>query len=421
MFNLNPFIIMAKGNMFISTSKGKIGNLVLFTRAGSQITRAYQSEVKNPKTTKQMLQRAKFANAVKFYQQAVQNFFKFAYEDKKSNETDYNAFMRHNISVSCHLKKAEVDSPYFPALGRWVFSAGSLSQAFIPVFEDGVAKLANAGVTADMSTVSKVSELLISQGFNAGDIVTIVAISSLVNSIDFDLTTYENSGNLTLPAWDIRQFIVNAADETEIADVPGLGAKQGALGVAAGGLTYAFTHNDFCNGVACIVTRKSSSGTKASNSELVPNAVALAMINASTADAWLSAVATSWSASGDAILQGSVAEGSGTQAEAGAGTGTSTGGSTGGTTAESKITSVNGGSYPITQNNTGELAVTVVGTSLSSVAPTSTSSAAKISNFTVNTAKTQATFTLTTESSAGTYSVAYMGETIISGEIVDVI
>lgn len=54
--------------MFVGSAKGRVGNLVLYTRKGSQITRAYQSTVKNPKTSGQMLQRAKFANAVKFYQ-----------------------------------------------------------------------------------------------------------------------------------------------------------------------------------------------------------------------------------------------------------------------------------------------------------------------------------------------------------------
>ena len=66
---------MAKGNMFIGNGSGKVGNLVVATRAGEQITRVYQPRVANPKSYQQMLQRAKFANAVKFYKKAVQNFF----------------------------------------------------------------------------------------------------------------------------------------------------------------------------------------------------------------------------------------------------------------------------------------------------------------------------------------------------------
>lgn len=77
-----------------------------------------------------MLQRAKFANAVKFYKKAVQNFFKFAFEDKKKSESDYNAFMRHNVMNSTLLMKGNVDDAYFPALGRWQMSSGSLPNPF---------------------------------------------------------------------------------------------------------------------------------------------------------------------------------------------------------------------------------------------------------------------------------------------------
>lgn len=121
---------MAKGNMFIGNGSGKVGNLVVSTRAGEQITRVYQPRVANPKSYQQMLQRAKFANAVKFYKKAVQNFFKFAFEDKKKSESDYNAFMRHNVMNSTLLSKENVDDSYFPALGRWQMSSGSLPNPF---------------------------------------------------------------------------------------------------------------------------------------------------------------------------------------------------------------------------------------------------------------------------------------------------
>ena len=90
---------MSKGNMFINKAAGKVGNLVLYTRSGEQVMRAYQNKVKNPRTLEQVMQRAKFANAVKFYKRAVKNFFPLAFEDQKQNESAFNAFMRHNIAL----------------------------------------------------------------------------------------------------------------------------------------------------------------------------------------------------------------------------------------------------------------------------------------------------------------------------------
>lgn len=412
---------MAKGNMFVSTATGKVGNLVLYSRSGSQVTRAYQSKIANPKTNKQMLQRAKFANAVKFYQKAIQHFFRFAYQDKKSNETVFNAFMRHNVGVSCALRNDEVEDAYFPALGRWVLSSGSLASPMIPVFNDNVALFANTGLSAETNTVASVSNALIAQGFNAGDIVTIVAISSLVTSVDFDLTNYYDSGNLTQPLWEVRQFIISTTDATQIADIPRLGATVGALAAAAGGLEFTFTHAEYSNSVACIVTRVGSSITYANNAELVPNSVALAMISQSNTDAWIAEVIASWGATGDAILHGSVANGSTTTSGSGtSGTGTS-GGSSSGSTTSSVINTINGSSSAVDITSTGTTSMTIAGSALSSTAPVCSDSNVTISGFTLNSVNTQATFNVVIADSVTelTTSVSYMGRTVASIAISD--
>lgn len=56
---------MAKGNLFMGMARGKVGSVV-FSRLGSkQISRAYNSEVNNPKTRPQAIQRAVFATVSK--------------------------------------------------------------------------------------------------------------------------------------------------------------------------------------------------------------------------------------------------------------------------------------------------------------------------------------------------------------------
>lgn len=55
---------MARGNLFLGKARGKVGSVV-FSRdklTGQMITRAYQSQVANPKTASQVVQRAIFAS-----------------------------------------------------------------------------------------------------------------------------------------------------------------------------------------------------------------------------------------------------------------------------------------------------------------------------------------------------------------------
>lgn len=398
--------------MFVGSAKGRVGNLVLYTRKGSQITRAYQATVKNPKTSGQMLQRAKFSNAVKFYQKAVQHFFKFAYQDQKQTETAFNAFMRHNVDRACLLRKDEVNDPYFPAFGRWIMSQGSLAAPMVPKFNDLDCIFANTGIKGTEKTVADLSSILIGQGYHVGDIITFVCISSLVTSVDFDLSNYYDSGNLLQPQWDIRQLIVSTSDQTAISDIPSLGPSVGELYAAKGGLFFDFTNPQYSNAAAVIATRKGSGVTYASNAELVPNPVALAMINATATTAWIAEVTASWQSQGDAILQGSVAHGTATRAEGGSGTGTTGGSSTGGHTTDSVINTINGASKPVSITKAGTTAVTIEGNKLSAVEPTATGTGISIDSFSVNPNATSATFNVVVDSDYTSGSVSYMGRTI---------
>lgn len=413
MSNTQSQFVMSKGNMFVGSAKGKVGNLVLYTRMGSQITRAYQSSVKNPKTSGQMLQRAKFSNAVKFYQKAVQHFFKFAFQDQKQTETAFNAFMRHNVDRACLLRKDEVNDPYFPAFGRWQMSQGSLAAPMVPKFTDANALFANTGIKGTEKTVADLSSILIGQGYHVGDIITFVCISSLVNSVDFDLSNYYDSGNLLQPQWDIRQLIVSTSDQTAISDIPSLGPSVGVLSAVNGGLQFAFNNPKYSNAAAVIATRKGSGVTYASNAELVPNSVTLAMINATTTTAWIAEVTASWQSQGDAILQGSVANSMRTRAEGGSGTGTTGGSSSGGHTDESKIYTINGKTPPLYISEPGTTDVTIEGNNLSAVPPTTTDDIQiTVTDFELNSTSTVATFKINVDDDYESGSVSYMGKTI---------
>lgn len=313
---------MAKGNMFIGNGSGKVGNLVVATRAGEQITRVYQPRVANPKSYQQMLQRAKFANAVKFYKKAVQNFFKFAFEDKKKGESDYNAFMRHNVMNSALLVKGNVDDAYFPALGRWQMSSGSLPNP-LNIESDGASGFSfdNDGFDGS-ANIGQISSSLIGQGFNTGDIITFVLITSPVNSIDFDLSNLYDTG-LKQPEWLIVQFVLDTKDNRSLSQANYVGTRYGGLSgfegnslvVADGKIQWDGNFEDLMAASCCIATRKTGSGVMASNTSLFGNPNFDKMLSDAEGTDYENEVLVSWGAREGAILKGSIATRSGAGAE----------------------------------------------------------------------------------------------------------
>jgi len=108
-------------------ARGAVGDLVFSRVKGNQVTKARNRQPSNPKTSKQVYQRAKFINAVRFYQRGVQNLFKFAYEDKTAQESDFNAFMRHNTALAIPVGKNASEDAVYPAISNWITSFGSLN------------------------------------------------------------------------------------------------------------------------------------------------------------------------------------------------------------------------------------------------------------------------------------------------------
>lgn len=314
---------MAKGSLFVGSGSGKVGNLVLANTKSGQVTRVYQPNVKNPKTRAQMLQRAKFADAVKFFKQATNGLFKFAFEDKTTKESDYNAYMRHNIQYALPLSRELYENVSVPALGnQFMMSQGRLTS---PATLSFVAKTGETttGPKEDLTitlpaaaadaTIGSVSKVLIDAGLLAGDIVTIVRVSSDVDAAGLeDLSNYAD--NPSAPHWTILQFVLDASDTTALSAVPARGydTTDGVRALAISEdrktLSAVFTDGKAQWG-ALIVTRKVDSGLYATNSYLIGDTEGKAMITAVSADAAVESALSSWKSSETAILKGAIAEG----------------------------------------------------------------------------------------------------------------
>ena len=116
--------------MWLRGAKQRLAGAVLYQNNGQTLIRELAAQISNPRTASQMSQRVRLSNCVAVYR-ANKFWMKFAFEDKKAKESDYNAFIGENISNNAvALTKSEVNAgaavaaPYTVTRG----SLGSIEQ-----------------------------------------------------------------------------------------------------------------------------------------------------------------------------------------------------------------------------------------------------------------------------------------------------
>ena len=286
---------MAKGNLFLSQGRGKVGSVVFSVIKGQQIERVYNPQPANPRSYAQQAQRALLANMTKFYKRATSNFYKFAFEDKTSRESDYNAFARNNIKRGAYLTKEQYDSVGWPAIGRYTMTKGSIPVT-LPVGWVGDMFALRTG-RFESGTIGALSSYLLTAypGIEVGDIVTFVRAYS---ALDLDFITPSET-----PEWEIVQFYVDPTDirlinsfGLTVDDSVSLGDYQ-YIGFSIDGTT------SISMGAVCI-SRNTPNGLKVSDSELVLSPLGQAAMD------WLGSAyqqrhaAASWGGNPDAVLAG---------------------------------------------------------------------------------------------------------------------
>lgn len=302
---------MSKGSLFFGNASGKLGQVVLSTVKGQQIARAWQPKVANPKTSQQQLQRAKFANSVKFFKRAQQNLFKFAFEDKRKNESDYNAFMRHNVVSSAVLDRMMYDNFNYPAFANdWLLSYGSLGEIFAEneQADKEIVQLLTlplgTGEVANL-TIASASQALVSnyKAIN-GDYVTLVAVNSRVKSLTED--------PVVAPEWHIVQFVVDTTNTGKLLEYLEKQDEDASIffgkdGKEPANIIFEYS-NDGCAWLGIILSRVTANGVKVSTSPLVPNYYAYEIYQKSLALPYRQSALNSWGRSSEPILKGGIAK-----------------------------------------------------------------------------------------------------------------
>ncbi len=92
-----------KGNIIVITGRNKMGNYVYYKRGGVQMARAYQPDVRNPKTAQQSKARAKFSTLSRLsmgFAKIVDLGFKAQSDTRVSARNLFTKANKDNIMVS---------------------------------------------------------------------------------------------------------------------------------------------------------------------------------------------------------------------------------------------------------------------------------------------------------------------------------
>lgn len=330
---------MAKTGFWLRGAKGKLAGTTLYKGKQGTVQREIVTPT-NPQTHTMMAHRALFAECAKFYSNGMKAFFKFAFERKPANLTDFNAFMKANVNNGAYLPKSVVESYAFPMIGNFLMTDGSLGSLSPDMVEaekiDGVTyinlyafkqgEIATQTPTATIGDVSRIILGMDSVTYQAGDIVTIVFINGNAYYPGGPLeSAYMVADEQRHPEWNVVQFYLDVDDDRNFAETVGCSASivnfEEEDGSVSGYLEFAletkFITSNLISAVcagAVVISRNSPNGLMVTTSRLLPNWMTRALlerINPSGAYIprdYVQYVATSWGAKGDAVLKGSIAK-----------------------------------------------------------------------------------------------------------------
>ena len=298
---------MAKSRGFFGQRRGSTKSMTFSVLRGQQITKDRVIGGANPKTKSQMIQRMMLAQAVKFFKNAKAGFFKFAYEDQKPLESEYNAFVRHNVKNAVSVVYSQYKDKLFPSLGAYQLSKGSLqsietqwAEAFNQIefgFNVGALVTTLGGLSTEILRLYPTLQI--------GDIVTIAIVHTALNDESEIDDEYQ-------PRWDLRQFIIDPNSTKTLAslgialeDAGQEGGKQVKLPVIRNlDNTYLDVSHAIAYGV--VVSRNTPAGLKVSTTSIVGNSLYLDYTYDASQPGAISSAATSWGATDPAILQGAL-------------------------------------------------------------------------------------------------------------------
>lgn len=173
-------------NMWLRGTKKRIGGTVYYQAMGQTRHRELAAEVSNPRTISQMNQRVKWANLVAFYR-ANQSWMKYAFETKKTNQSEYNKFMSLNVTASPIYLTKQQASVGSCVCYPYIVTQGSLPSIEVQSYENEYQTnlyLSSALKMDEGVSVAVLAQDLIDMnpGLRAGDQISLIRVTQQVNA-----------------------------------------------------------------------------------------------------------------------------------------------------------------------------------------------------------------------------------------------
>lgn len=291
---------------YVGIARGKLGDGVFYRSKANTVLRGYNPAPQNRRTAPQQVQRSLFSSAVKFFSRGVQNLFMFAFEGKRKNESDYNAFMRYNSQRGIYFGPQQNDNDAYPALGRWVMTRGSLGTLPLLFSEYGIGiRFTGSFPTTGLTTWGAISSALISSGLcQQGDFLTFLFIDTQSRSGNASAPVTVGS---SVPNWILRQVTIDAtstASPTEFG-IAMRGNTASRIDLYFAPVAYSAS---YIQAGTVVLSRTAGGNVYVSNSELQLNDAASVAYSLGRTASWQLAVLEAWSYEQQSILQGGISE-----------------------------------------------------------------------------------------------------------------
>lgn len=182
---------MSKGNMLLGQARGSVGDLTFFRRNGEQITRAKVTQVANPRTTAQLIQRMIFATAAAAYSR-LKSICDHSFEGVQYGSPSQARFMSLNLDrLRAYYPTSSSQDPQplisqiaYAAKGDAAYSGQGLiiSRGSLPevaVQTTGESKIFAGFGLVTLSPASTIAQVLAALNAVPGDQITIVAMDEV--------------------------------------------------------------------------------------------------------------------------------------------------------------------------------------------------------------------------------------------------
>lgn len=285
-------------SMWLKGAKKRLGGTVIYQAMGQTRQRELAAEVSNPRTESQMGQRVKWANLVNLYR-ANRSWMKYAFETKKSNQSEYNKFMSLNVANSRIYLTKPVANAGGCVVDTYMVTQGSLpSIEFVPTtneyFRSNIELTSGSNIS--IMSVKQFSDIVVelNPAIRYGDQLSFIRMTQMTNA------------STGVPYVVVREYevIIDTNNFQPLSDylpmeyITQWGAEESFLAVQ--------TASGRSGGFAMILSRTISGKTYVSSQRVIPVAMD-AYIEAFSSQAALQAAIDSYGVSEDAFLSSTYA------------------------------------------------------------------------------------------------------------------